>query len=117
MIQEKIGMKVILIDAKNKIKKQIAELEYTLKVDTNLIDKHYHDEALAALKNGLEALETVENKVKSSGRKKTIDDIKIIKLKTTGKTQQEIAQILDISISSVTRACRENKGGKINGNG
>ena len=112
MAQEKKGMKVIISDSKNKIKKQIVALEYTLKTDINLIDQHYHTEALVALKDGLKALETVENKVKSSGRKKTISDIEIMKLKTEGKTQQKIAQILDISISSVTRAYREDKGGK-----
>lgn len=102
-------MKVVISNSKDKIKKQIFALEYVLENDTNLIDKHYHKDALAALEDGLKALETVENKVKSSGRKKTVDDIKIIKLKTEGKTQQEIAQTLNISISSVTRALKAYK--------
>lgn len=112
MIQEKKSMKVIISAAKNKIKEQIAKLEYVLKSDINLIDQHYHQEALTALQGGLKALEAIENKVKSSGRKKTIDDIEIIKLKKEGKTQQKIAQILNVSISSVTRSL---KGYKING--
>jgi len=109
MTEVKQGMKIILTDSKDKIKKQIKAIEYVLKQDTSEKDKQYHNQALAALKEGFKALEKVEVKVKSSGRKKTIDNVKILELKDQGKTQQEIAQILNVSIASVTRVYRESR--------
>ena len=53
---EQQKMNVILIDAIDKLKKQIIDLDYVLKQDTNEKDKQYHKQASMNLKEKVKQL-------------------------------------------------------------
>ena len=102
-------LKTLIPDSIEKIKKQINALEYLLKQDTREKDKEIHTQALNALKEGLKALEKVENAPYPSGRKKTAPVDKIKELREQGKTQEGIARELNISLSTVRRILKDYK--------
>jgi hypothetical protein len=54
-------LKVTIPESKAKIQKQIEALELALSQDKSKKDKEIHTQALNALKEAFEALETVEN--------------------------------------------------------
>lgn len=96
-------LKTIIPESKAKIQKQIDALEYVLRQDTREKDIEVHQQAIDALKEGLKALEEVENAPSPAGRKKTIDVKLIKKLRNDGMTQEQVARELNISTSSVRR--------------
>jgi len=67
--------------------------------------------SITASKEGLEVLKKAEVKVKNR-----IDYVKILELKFQGLTQLQIAQTLNISITSVTRIYRKFKKERIHQN-
>jgi DNA invertase Pin-like site-specific DNA recombinase len=67
--------------------------------------------SITASKDGLEVLKKAEVKVKNR-----IDYVKILELKFQGLTQLQIAQTLNISITSVTRIYRKFKKERIQQN-
>ncbi len=96
-------LKATIPESKDKIKKQIEALKHLLREDTNEKDKKIHEEALNALQEALEALETVENTPSKAGRPRTIKKEIIQELKNKGYTQEKAARELNVSISTVTR--------------
>lgn len=96
-------LKVLIPDSIEKINKQITALEYAIKQDTRKKDIEIHTQALNALKEGLKALEEVQNTPSAAGRKKTAPVDKIRELRERGKTQEAIARELNISLSTVRR--------------
>ena len=106
------NMKAILLKAKGIINNQIKVVEGILNQSIIEKDKEQHQKTLDALNEVLKAVESIEVKVSNSGRKKSIDTSRILEMKRQGATQQEIAQILNISIASVTRSYREEREGK-----
>ena len=94
-------IKTIIKESISKMKKQIHVLETILKQEHKSgIEVH---QALNSLKEGLKALEKVENAPSPAGRKKTVDVELIKKLREEGKTQEQVARELNISISTVRR--------------
>lgn len=104
-------IKTVIPESKAKIQKQIEALEFILTKDTNEKDKDIHKQALEALKEGLKALEEVENEPSSAGRKKKEATSKVLELREQGLTQEQIAQELKISLSTVRRELKANKEG------
>jgi DNA-binding NarL/FixJ family response regulator len=96
-------LKSVIPESKAKIEKQIKALEYILKQDTNEKDREIHAQALNALREAIKALEEVENAPSPAGRKKSVDAELIKKLRGEGKTQEQIARDLNISVSTVRR--------------
>lgn len=96
-------LKVLIPDSIEKINKQIAALEYAIKNDTRKKDIEIHTQALNVLKEGLKALEEVQNTPSAAGRPKTAPVDKINELREQGKTQEAIARELNISLSTVRR--------------
>ena len=93
-------IKTIIKESILKIKKQIHGLETILKQEHK--SGIEVNQAINALKEGLKALENVENVPSPAGRKKTVDAELIKKLREE-KTQEQVARELNISISTVRR--------------
>lgn len=96
-------IKTIIKESISKIKKQIHVLETILKQEHKSGIQLHTQASLDALKEGLRALEKVENAPSPAGRKKTVDSDLIKKLREEGKTQEQVARELNISISTVRR--------------
>lgn len=94
-------IKTIIKESISKIKKQINVLETILKQEHK--SGIEVQESINALKIGLGALEKVENTPSPAGRKKTVDADLIKKLRSEGKTQEQVARELNISTSTVRR--------------
>ncbi|MBU3114783.1 helix-turn-helix transcriptional regulator [Clostridium lacusfryxellense] len=94
-------IKIIIKESISKIKKQIHVLEIILKQEHK--SGIEVNQALNALKEGLKALENVENVPSPAGRKKTVDAALVKSLRKEGKTQEQVARKLNISISTVRR--------------
>lgn len=96
-------IKTIIIKSKFKIEEQIHVTENVLKQEQSKNDIELHTQSLNALKEGLKALEAVENVPSRAGRKKTVDASLIKSLRKEGKTQEQVARELNISTSTVRR--------------
>jgi DNA-binding NarL/FixJ family response regulator len=96
-------LKTVIPESKAKIEKQIKVLENIIEKDIREKDREIHTQALNALKEGLKALEKVENAPSPAGRKKSVDSEEIKRLRAEGKTQEQIARELNISLSTVRR--------------
>lgn len=96
-------VKVVIPETKEKIEKQIEALKHVLKSDTKSKDREIHQASLKALEEALEALNVPSN----AGRPKTIDPLKVLELRQQGKTQEQIARELNVSLSSVRRYLSE----------
>lgn len=97
-------LKVTIPESKAKIQRQIEALEYALSQDSRQKDKDIHTEALQALREALDALETVENTPSNAGRPKKVKKDLIQELKAKGRTQEQIAQELKVSVATVRRS-------------
>lgn len=103
-LKDRQSIKGILENSKKKIAMQIDTLENILNHGEEDKGVNYYKQALEALKDGLEALNEVENMPSNAGRKKTIDDNKILEMRASGMTQEAISRELNISTISVRRA-------------
>lgn len=104
VLKDRQSIKGILENSKKKIEIQIDTLENILNHGEEDKGVNYYKQALEALKDGLEALNEVENMPSNAGRKKTIDDNKILEMRASGMTQEAISRELNISTISVRRA-------------
>lgn len=107
IVKDKQNVKAVLENSKIKISMQIKSLEEILKQSSS----NYCLEALHALKEGLQALEEVENMPSAAGRKKVIDDNEILAMRANGMTQEGVARKLNISTASVCRADKKHREG------
>lgn len=96
-------IKAVIPESKDKIKKQIEALESILRQEKSQKDIKIHTQALNALKEALEALETVENAPSNAGRPKAVEYESIQEYKKQGMTQEQIARLLNVSTSTVKR--------------
>lgn len=96
-------LKSVIPESKAKIQKQIEALESILRQDITQRDVEIHTKALNALKEGLKALEVVENTPSNAGRPKAVKYELIQDYKKQGMTQEEIARLLNVSSSTIRR--------------
>lgn len=98
--------KASIAESKAKIQKQIEVFKVTLEHNSNSKDKKLYNQALDALKEGLKALEEVETTKGKGGRPKKAPTEKILELRHSGMTQEQISRELNLSISTVVRELR-----------
>lgn len=96
-------LKAVIPESIEKIKKQIEILKCALKQDITDKDKEIYTQALNALQEALEALEAVENTPSNAGRPKAAEYKLIQEYKKQGMTQEQVARLLNVSISTVRR--------------